>query len=171
MSRFKWRVGKMVSLYNPAIPLTLTFRIIGTINQGPDLTVFLFHRDYLEEALHNPGWTSMLWVRAASIDDEPRIAAAIDEMFRNSSAETRTETEKEFMAQMVSHYRPLARIVQVIGLAAALAIALAVLNATSMTVRERRREIAVMKSLGFTASQILSELAVESSIVALGRAA
>ncbi len=167
MSRFRWKVGKMVSLYNPAIPLTLTFRIIGTINQGPDLTVFLFHRDYLEEALHNPGWTSMLWVRAASVDAEPRIAAAIDEMFRNSSAETRTETEKEFMAQMVSHYRPLARIVQVIGLAAALAIALAVLNATSMTVRERRREIAVMKSLGFTPRQILSELAVESSIVAI----
>jgi putative ABC transport system permease protein len=167
MGRFRWKVGKSVSLTNPSIPLTLTFRIVGTINQGPDLTIFLFHRDYLEEALHNPGQSSILWVRTANLDDAPRIAAAIDEMFRNSSAETRTETEKEFMAQMIEHYRPLARVVQGIGLAAALAIALAVLNATSMTVRERRSEIAVMKSIGFSGGQILTELAIESSLAAL----
>jgi len=160
MRRFGWRTGELVSLRNPVIPLTLTFRIIGTINQGPDLTIFLFHRDYLEEALHRPGLVSMLWVRCATLDDASRIAAVIDEMFRNSSAETRTETEKAFMAQMVSNYRPLARIVQGIGLAAVLAIALAVLNAASMSVRERTHEIAVLKSLGFTAAQILWGLAV-----------
>jgi putative ABC transport system permease protein len=167
MQRFRWRIGDMVSLHQPSLHLTLTFRILGTINQGPDLTVFLFHRDYLEEAMHSPGYTSMLWVRCAEASQMSRIAAAIDEMFRNSSAETRTETEKAFMAQMVSRFRPLASIVQGIGLSAVVAIALAVLNAASMTVRERTRELAVLKALGFSSGQIVWETALESGLVAL----
>jgi putative ABC transport system permease protein len=167
LQRFRWRIGDEVALHQPSIPLTLTFRILGTINSGPDLTIFLFRRDYLEDALHNPGTTSMLWVRCASMDDASRLAATIDEMFHNSSAETRTETEKEFMSQMISKFTPIAHIVQGIGLSAVLAIALVVLNAASMTVRERTREIAVLKSLGFTSGQILWETAVENGMMAL----
>ena len=166
MARFGWHLGDLVSLHQPSIPLTLTFRINGTISHGPDLTIFLFHRDYLEDALHGPGVTSVLWVRSASMSDASRIAGEIEEMFRNSSAEARAETEKAFLAQMVSRYAPLARLVQGIGISAVVAIALAVLNAASMGVRERAREIAVLKSLGFTSSQIVSETAIESGILA-----
>lgn len=166
MARFGWHLGDLVSLHQPAIPLTLTFRINGIISQGPDLTVFLFHRDYLEDAMGGPKITSMLWVRCASMSDASRIADEIEEMFRNSSNETRAETEKAFLVQMVSQYGPLAHLVQGIGLSAVVAIALAVLNAASMGVRERTREIGVLKSLGFTSSQILSETAIESAIMA-----
>jgi len=167
LQRFRWRVGDEVALHEPSIPLTLTFRILGTISSGPDLTVSLFRRDYLEDAMHNPGLTSMLWVRCASMDDATRLTATIDEMFHNSSAETRTETAKEFMSQMVAKFAPIAHVLQGIGLSAVLAIALAVLNAASMTVRERTREIAVLKSLGFTSGQILWETAVENGMMAL----
>jgi putative ABC transport system permease protein len=167
MQRFRWHIGDEVALHEPSTPLSLTFKIIGTINQGPDLTLFLFRRDYLEDATHDRGFTSILWVRCASMDDTSRLAATIDEMFRNSSAETRAETEKEFMEQMVARFGPIARMVQWIGLSAVLAIALAVLNATSMTVRERTREIAVLKTLGFSPGQILLEASVENGIVAL----
>lgn len=167
MQRFRWHIGDEVALHQPSIPLTLTFKILGTINSGPDLTIFLFRRDYLEDAMHDTGFTSMLWVRTASMGDASRLAATIDEMFHNSSAETRTETEKEFMAQMVAKFAPIAHIVQGIGLSAVLAIALVVLNAASMTVRERTREIAVLKSLGFTSAQILWETAVENGMMAL----
>lgn len=167
MQRFRWHIGDEVALHQPSIPLTLTFKILGTINSGPDLTIFLFRRDYLEDAMHDTGFTSMLWVRTASMGDASRLAATIDEMFHNSSAETRTETEKEFMAQMVAKFAPIAHIVQMIGLSAVLAIALAVLNAASMTVRERTREIAVLRSLGFSSSQILWATAAENGMMAL----
>ena len=98
------------------------------------------------------------------MDDTSRLAATIDEMFHNSSAETRAETEKEFMVQMVARFGPIASMVQWIGLSAVLAIALAVLNAASMTVRERTREIAVPKILGFSSGQILLETSVEKGI-------
>ena len=98
------------------------------------------------------------------MDDTSRLAATIDEMFHNSSAETRAETEKELMVQMVARFGPIASMVQWIGLSAVLAIALAVLNAASMTVRERTREIAVLKTLGFSSGQILLETSVENGI-------
>ena len=110
------------------------------------------------------GFTSIRWVRCASMDDTSRLAATIDEMFHNSSAETRAETEKELMVQMVARFGPIASMVQWIGLSAVLAIALAVLNAASMTVRERTREIAVLKTLGFSSGQILLETSVENGI-------
>ncbi len=167
MQRFRWRIGDEVALHQPSIPLTLTFRILGTINKGPDLTIFLFRRDYLGDAMNHRGFTSMLWVRVASMDDASRLSGSIDEMFNNSSAETRTETEKEFMAQMIAKFSPIARIVQGIGLLAVLAMALAVFNAASMTVRERTREIAVLRSLGFSSVQILWESAIENGAMAL----
>lgn len=168
MQRFGWHIGQLVELRSQVYPVTLTFRLIGTINQGPDLTIFMFHRDYLEEALNRPGQVSMFWVRCASIGDTSRVAAAIDEMFQNSAAETRTETEKAFMANMISRFQPLERIVAGIGISALVAIVLAVLNATAMTMRERAPEFAVLRSLGFTRREILLETALESGFVALG---
>ena len=101
------------------------------------------------------------------MDDTSRLAATIDEMFHNSSAETRAETEKELMVQMVARFGPIASMVQWIGLSAVLAIALAVLNAASMTVPERTREIAVLKTLGFGSGQMLLETWVGNGILAL----
>ena len=48
--------------------MTLTFRIAGVFDQGPDLTPYMLRRDYLEEALHNPGRVDFLWVRCSSVD-------------------------------------------------------------------------------------------------------
>jgi putative ABC transport system permease protein len=167
MHRFGWHLGQLVALRSQIFPVTLTFRLIGTISKGPDLTVFMFHRDYLEEAIHNPGRVSMLWARCANVTDTSRVAAAIDEMFQNSADETRSETEKAFMANMVERYEPLKRVVAGIGLCAVIAIGLAVLNATAMTMRERSAEIAVLRSLGFGAAQILAEMTVESGLAAV----
>ncbi|HYA34571.1 MAG TPA: FtsX-like permease family protein, partial [Candidatus Binataceae bacterium] len=112
----------------------------------------------------------MLWVRCSSIADVPRIAAVIDEMFRNSSAETRSETEKIYLSNMVAHFRPLANFVQAIGISAMAAVALAVLNAAAMSLRERLGDIAIMKSLGFSAAQVMFGFVLESSVTAIGGA-
>jgi putative ABC transport system permease protein len=167
MHRFGWRVGQQIALRSQVYPLTLTFTIAGAFDQGPDLTPFMFHRDYLEEALHTPGKVDLLWVRCASTEATSRVAAAIDEMFRNSGAETQSSTEKAFMTDMIGRFKPLTAIVEGIGLISVVALAIAVLNATSMTLRERRGEIAVLRSLGFAGNQILFSLAIEGVLVAV----
>src|SRR5438105_15639205 len=94
MHRFGWHVGQAVSLRSQVYLINLTFHIAGTYDQGPDLTAFMFHRSYLEEALRNPGRTDLLWVRCDSYGSTSRVAAAIDEMFRHSDADTESRTDK-----------------------------------------------------------------------------
>jgi putative ABC transport system permease protein len=167
MHRFGWRVGQQVTLKSQLYPVTLSFKIAGTYNQGPDLSAFMFRRDYLEEALHNPGRADFIWVRCSDSSALPRVAAAIDEMFHNASFETQTSSEKSFMIAFMMRFRSLAWIVEAVGLSAVVAIALAVLNTTAMNIRERRSELAVLRSLGFGRRAILATLALEAALVAL----
>ncbi|MFI5352119.1 MAG: ABC transporter permease [Candidatus Binatales bacterium] len=168
MNHYGWRVGQNVALRSQVYQLTLTFRIAGVFDQGPDLTPMMLRRDYLEEALHNTGRVDIMWVRCSSPETTTRVAAAIDEMFRNSGAETRSDTEKAFMSQMMNQYKPLMMVVEGIALISVIALGLGVLNATSMSLRERRSELAVLRSLGFAGDQILASLALEAVLVAVG---
>ena len=167
MHRFGWQVGQRVSLRSQVYPLTLSFIITGTYDKGPDLSGFMFHRSYLEEAMHSPGRADLMWVRCTDYGSTNRVAAAIDETFRNSPAETETSTEKAFMAEFIARFNPIARLVEVIGACAVVAIALAVLNATAMTMRERGSEIAVLQALGFESAGILTTQVLEVATVAL----
>jgi putative ABC transport system permease protein len=165
MHRFGWKLGQNVSLRSLRFPIALTFTIVGTYDGGPDPTVFMFRRDYLEEALHS-GRVEFIWVRCTSPKVVNRVAAEIDAAFRNSGAETETSTEKAFLVTFLVRAQSLGRIVQLIGLCAVVAIALAVLNASAMTLRERRGEIAVLRTLGFANLQILASFISEAAIMA-----
>jgi putative ABC transport system permease protein len=167
MQRFGWKIGQQVALRSQLYPVELSFIIVGTYGGGPDPTVFMFQRDYLEEALHHPGRVDMIWVRRSSLAVADRIASKIDSTFHNSGTETETETEKTFLVTFMVRFQSLGRLIQAVGLCAVLAIALAVLNGASMTLRERRHEIAVLRTVGFTTLPIVVSFVVEASSTAL----
>lgn len=167
MRRFGWKIGQNVMLRSQIYPLSLKFVIVGSYAGGADPSVFMFRRDYLEEALHNTGRVDMMWVRCANSSVTSRIAGEIDSTFRNSGAETDTETEKAFIMTQLVKARSLGWIVQAVGLSAVFGIALAVLNGFAMTLRERRGEIAVFRTLGFGRPQILSSFIAEAFVTAL----
>lgn len=167
MNRFGWKIGQNIILRSQLYPVTLSFMIVGSYKGGPDTTAFMFRRDYLEAALHNPGKVDMLWVRCVTAEASNRIAREIDTRFRNSGAETETQTERAFLLTFLIRFQSLGRIVEAIGLCAVIALALAVLNSAAMTIRERRNEIAVLRTLGFLNFQILAALALEAVITAL----
>jgi putative ABC transport system permease protein len=167
MHRFGWKVGQNVILRSQIYPVTLPFTIVGSYNGGSDPSVFMFRRDYLEEALHNAASVDMMWVRCANSLVTSRVAGQIDSTFRNSGAETQTDTEKEFVVTFLVRFQSLTRIVQAVGLCAVFAIALAILNGSAMTMRERRSEIAVLRAVGFAGSQILTAFMTEAFIISL----
>jgi putative ABC transport system permease protein len=166
MRRFGWRVGQNVILRSQIYPVTLPFTIVGTYTGSSDPSVFMFRRDYLQEALHDSTQVDMLWVRCANSRVATRIAGEIDSTFRNSGAETHTDTEKAFLTTFLLRFQSLRYIVQMVGLCAVFALALAVLNGASMTLRERRTEIAVLRTVGFSNSQILAALMAEALTMA-----
>ncbi len=95
------------------------------------------------------------------------VSAAIDALFENSDAQTRTETEKAFAASFVAMAGNLALLLNGIGLAVTFTILLVVANTMSIAVRERRKEIGVLKTLGFTSGQVMGLVVAESVLIAL----
>ena len=101
----------------------------------------------------------------------PTVAKAIDARFENSEAGTTTETEAAFRADFMAMIGNLALLLNSIGLAVIFTILLVTANTMSMAVRERRTEIAVLKTLGFPSGQVMGLILAEAlAIGALGGA-
>ncbi|HEY4683855.1 MAG TPA: ABC transporter permease [Candidatus Acidoferrales bacterium] len=177
MGRFGWKVGDRITtnlsgMFGMFFPFNLELLICGTYT-GPDEGALLFHYEYFNELArqHMPGradQVAMFWIKGRSAEDVPRVAAAIDELFRNSEAPTRTETEKAFGLSFTSMLGNVKLFLALIAAAAVFAILLVSMNTMGMSVRERRGEIAVLKTLGFRRGQVLGLLVGESVLIALG---
>jgi putative ABC transport system permease protein len=132
---------------------------------GTDTSLVFFHFKYLSESLG--GWRDT-HLFTVEIDDPGRaaeIAAAIDALFENSSDETYTESEGAFAASFLSLVGDLGVLVNGIGLAVCFTILLVTAITMSMAVRERRTEIAVLKTLGFGSGQVMGLIVTEALLL------
>lgn len=134
---------------------------------GTETNQMIFHFKYLSESLGGFTQTQFFMVE---IDDPARaadISAAIDAMFENSGDETYTETEKAFSANFISMVGDLGVLVNGIGLAVCFTILLVTANTMSMAVRERRKEIAVLKTVGFGSGQVMGLILCEALVMGM----
>ena len=166
VERFKWRLGDRITLQGTIYPVDLEFVLRG-IYTGTDETAFFFHRAYLEEALGRPGKVGTFWLKAASAGDIPRIMDAVDTLFKNSDAETKTETERAFQLGFISMLGNVKTLIASISSVVVFTILLVTANTMAMSIRERAREIAILKTLGFGRRRLLGVLMGESAVVAL----
>jgi putative ABC transport system permease protein len=99
MTKYGWKVGDRITLKSTVFPVDLDMRIVGEIPEERDPRGW-FQREYLEQALEAQGYDfDLIGVVWARVDDPARVndvMRTIDEMFRNSEAETASETEKSF---------------------------------------------------------------------------
>src|SRR5271166_660352 len=134
-----------------------------------DLTAMYFNYKYLYEA---KGEKVDVGTYAVLIDDPKnagRISKAIDAEFENSDTPTKTETEQAFRASFIAMAGNLALLLNGIGLAVAFTILLVTANTMSIAVRERRQEIAVLKTLGFSSALVMTLIISEALLIgALG---
>ncbi len=179
--RFGWQLGDHFFLESFASGYRkrggpFEFVIRGLIDPDPrypdtETNGMIFHFRYMTEGLG--AWVTPQ-TYTVEIEDPARateIAAAIDAGFENSSQPTLTETEKEYTAGVVKLVGDLGALVNGIGLAACFTILLVTANTMSMAVRERRTEIAVLKTLGFTSSRVMRLVVGEALLLgALGGA-
>jgi len=167
MRRFNLHVGQQIELRGTVYPFNVTLTIVGTIAKGPLPSFLIFRRDYFEEAAGKPGIAHEFWVRVDDSRVVPEVAAAIDNQFANSAAETRSASEAAAVGSILARYRIFMKLAECLGLVVVVAIGLVAANTAAMSIRERRSEIAVMRSIGFPSRVILSLLVGESLIVAL----
>ncbi len=130
-----------------------------------DLGAMYFNYKYLYEAT---GQRVGIGTLTELIDDPKnagRISKAIDAVFENSDAQTKTETEQAFRASFIAMAGNLALLLNGIGLAVAFTILLVTANTMSIAVRERQQEIGVLKTLGFPSGLVMSLVLVEALLL------
>lgn len=166
--KFHWKVGDRIQIRGTYIPVTLDLVYAGHYLAGDESNIF-FSNEYLNQSK----WfgankvTGIYYIKVASLEDVPRVTAAIDRMFENSDAPTKTLTEKQFQASFLEMMGNIKGLIRWISLIILFAVTLIVANTVAMSARERVTEIAVMRTLGFRRSHILSFILSESVLMAL----
>jgi len=166
--KYSWRIGDRITLKGTIFPvdLELTIRGIFTAPQ-PSITLY-FNRKYLEEAVSwAKGTTGTFNILADSPDDVSKVALLIDAMFRNSPYPTKTESEKAFQLTFINRLGDVKAFILSICFAVVFATLLVSANTMAMSIRERTREVAVLKTLGFTRQRILRLYVGESVLLTL----
>ena len=172
--RFGWKLGDIVTLKGSIFPGNWEFVIRGIYRgaqKGTDETQFFFHWSYLNESLRKTapyradkvGW---FLIGVKSPDVAPDVAVAIDKMFKNSLAETITETEKAFQLSFISMTEAIVVVIRLVSFIVIIIIMAVMANTMAMTVRERTGEYAIMKTLGFGGWHISGLIFGESLVIA-----
>jgi putative ABC transport system permease protein len=177
-SRFGWKVGDTFFLESFIPPYRkrdgpFEFVVKGIFDTdtvkypGTDTNLMLFNYKYLYEATGRRIGAGTYYAEIADPDKAGPVSKAIDSLFENSDAQTHTETEKAFAASFVAMAGNLSLLLNGIGIAVTFTILLVVANTMSIAVRERRKEIGVLKTLGFTSPQVMGLVVAESLIIAI----
>lgn len=168
LEKYGWRIDQTVTLKGTIFAgdwdFTIRAAYTPTNPSFGDENMF-FHYEYLYERTEgqiSPGWFVL------QLDDPERaadIAAAIDAQFENSTAPTKTETERAFQAGFVTMWGNIGFLVRAIGTAVFFAILFVAANTMMMAVRERLGEIAVLKTVGFSDRAVAGMVIVESVLI------
>lgn len=173
--RFGWKIGDTVMLRGTIYPGNWDFVIKGIYkgkDKNTDETQFLFHFDYLNEFMKKKypqradlvGW---FIVEIEKPETAGIVSLNIDKLFKNSLAETITETEKAFQLGFVSMTEAIVSAIEVISYLVIFIILAITANTMVISARERTKEYAVMLTLGYGLKKIGLFLFFETLIISL----
>jgi putative ABC transport system permease protein len=173
--RFNWKIGDVIPLEGTIFPGRIELALKGIYkgaNRNVDETAFLFRWDYLNETLKKTmperadkvGW---YLVQIKEAERAAEISQEIDALFKNSLAETLTETEKAFQLGFVAMTGAIVSAIKVISIVVIGIILIVLANTMAMTARERSSEYAVLKSMGFGPRSLFVLIAGESLSIGL----
>jgi putative ABC transport system permease protein len=165
--RFGWKVGDKMTLVGTIYPVDLEFSLVGIYRNENEENSFYFHRDYLEEAQGRPGKAGAFYILARTPAALPQVISEVDAMFRNSDAETLTETESAFLSGFTQMLGNVKTLVLSISTVVVFMILLIAGNTMAMNIRERTHEIAILKSLGFQNESLIGILVGESTCISM----
>jgi putative ABC transport system permease protein len=167
---FGWKVGQNITLQGTIFPGDWTFTIRGVYTPtDPAINddALMFHFAYLDERTGRQGQAGWYILQIDHPDNAARVAKSIDDQFRNSPAPTKTGTEQAFNASFATMWGNVGLLMNTIGMAVVFAILLVTANAMMMSARERAREVAVLKTIGFTDRRLFGLVMLEAGIITI----
>jgi putative ABC transport system permease protein len=172
---YGWKVGDQIPLRGTIYPGTWTFNLRGIYDgadKGTDTSTMYFHFDLLNETIkklypRRGDQAGIMLVRLRDPGQAAEVAAAIDATFKNSLAETLTETEKAFQLSFVAMTEAILLAIQAVSFVVIVIIMAVMANTMAMTARERSSEYATLKALGFSGAFVAMLIFAESLGIAV----
>ncbi|WP_250520040.1 MULTISPECIES: ABC transporter permease [unclassified Caballeronia] len=169
--QYGFKVGDVIPLKGTIYPGTWDFVVRGIMEGRDESTItrqLIFHYDYLNETIRkttkrNVDQVGVYVVGIKDPDEAAVVSRKIDNVFKNSLAETLTETEQAFQLGFVAMSNQIIAAIRVVSYVVILIIMAVMANAMAMSARERITEYATLKALGF-GSAFLSVLVFGESI-------
>lgn len=155
--KYGWKIGDRVTLQGTIFPVNPELTIRAIYVMDPPNRSFYFHKEYLEEAVpFMKGAAGFYYTHVATAADVARVSREIDDMFHNSPRPTKTESEKAFQLSFIATLGNVKAFILSICGAVVFAILLVSANTMAMSIRERTREVAMLKTLGFTRRSVFT---------------
>ena len=161
MEQYGLKIGDRMRLTGTFYPFDLDLTIAGVYEGSLDDRNVFFHHKLIDEAL-DAGTVGTWWVRAESAEVVSDVIRTINEAFANTSAEVRAETERAFQMSFVSMWGNIQVLILRICYAVGFTLLLVTVSTMSMAIRERFRELAILKALGYRRRELFAFILAES---------
>ncbi len=165
--KYGWKLGDRIVLQGDIYPIRLELTLRGIFTAKLPNNSLYFNEKYVEEgvpfAKGNAGFYAILVDSPQNVN---RVSHDVDAAFANAPEPTRTETEKAFGLSFLAMLGNVKAFILIISSAAVFTILLVTGNTMAMSIRERTREVAVLKTLGFTRGIILGLFVGEAVAIA-----
>lgn len=164
---FGFKIGDRIHLTGDIYPGDFEFTVRGIFDADQSTKLMYFNKEYIDQSMPEGrrGDVGMYYVL---IDDPAKsapVSDAIDASYRNAPQETKTETEQAFGVGFLSLIGNVKMFLMAISAAVTFTILLVSANTVAMAVRERTRETAILRTLGFTPMEILQMVVGESILI------
>ena len=166
--KHNWKIGDRITLQGTIFPTNLDLTLRGIYTIDPPLSNLYFHAKYLEESV---SWfkdsAGFYFTRVDTAENMPKAAHAIDDMFHSTPVPTKSESEQAFRLDFIATLGNVKAFILSICGAVVFTMLLVSANTMAMSIRERTREVAVLRTLGFTRERIFQLLLSEALAIAL----
>ncbi|MGD0400707.1 MAG: FtsX-like permease family protein [Syntrophobacteraceae bacterium] len=175
VEQYGWKLGDTITLTGNIYPGEWRFVLRGVYNgatKSTDETLFFFRWDYLDETVKKntparAGKVGWYVIQVRNPADAGQISESVDNLFKNSSAETLTETEKSFQAGFLAMTESIVIAVRIVSYVVIGVILIVLVNTMAMTSRERTPEYAILKTMGFGSKHLWLLIAGESVFISM----
>lgn len=166
-AKLGWKLGERINLTGDTYPVQLALTLVGIYDDPEKAEALYFNHEYLRESLPlaRRDQVGSFSVLAADAEAAKRIGPEIDQLFDNSPEPAKTESEASFTLQFLDFLGNVKMFLVVICAAVTFTILLVSANTMAMSVRERMREVAVLKTLGYTNGTVLALILGEAGMI------
>jgi len=162
MKRYALEVGNKMRFTGTFYPVNLDLKIAAVFQGTVDDRGVFFHHKLLDELMGDSGTVGTWYIRVASAEVANDVIARVNKAFENTAAEVRAETERAFQMSFISMLGNVKLLIGSISSVVVFTLLLVTVSTMSMAIRERFRELAILKALGYRRRELFSFILAES---------